>query len=375
MRSKIKIIDSIRTGENRFSKKDVHLHSGVSWGAMYKIVENLLENKIISQGSEKPTGRGRPNVPLQLNVDAAYFAGIDIGAGFTKTVLCDLAFNVLYQQKIATPVYSGETNFFSWLEKLYRNVLANSKLDATKISGLCIAVSGTVDSESGIIVSGANWGLKSGTNLNIVRLGERLNVPVCSYSTQVAAVQAEYCFGHNAGHGNLVTIGLGIGIGSGVIANHVLLISHPKRPVGYIGHLLIPGNERDCICGWHGCLEAFSGGNSLKKIAANKLDGVKSTEDIDLLAASGNETAMQIMNTAAKYNAVGIAGMIQLYSPEAVIFAGGQSRMDGYLFKQTITELKKLLPIDRRDCVIEITSLGEYQAALGAARLAYENFF
>ena len=375
MRNKIKVIDSIRAGAGKFSKKDVHLHSGVSWGAMYKIVENLLASKVISQGSEKPVGRGRPNIPLQLDPDAAYFAGLDIGSSYTKIVFCDLDFKLRHQEKAATPTYSGETAFFDWLKNLYRNALANSELNAAKISGLCIAVSGTVDSEAGVIVSGANWGLAPGAKLDVTCLSERLSCPVCVYSTQVAAVQAEYLFGEKAGCGNLVSIGLGVGIGSGAIANHVLLISHPKRPVGYIGHLLIPDNDRDCVCGWHGCLEAFSGGNSLTKIARSKLDGVNSAKDIDTLAASGNKTAKKIMDTAAKYNAVGIAGMIQLYSPEAVIFAGGQSRLDGYLFKQTVTELQKLLPADRRDCVIGITALGEYQAALGAARLAYENFF
>ncbi len=375
MRNKIKIIDSIRTGSGKFSKKDVHLHSGVSWGAMYKIVENLLAEKIISPGNEKPVGRGRPNIPLQLNADAACFVGIDIGSNSTKIVFCDLEFKIIHQEKTATPPYSGETAFRAWLEKLYRHALKNSGLDAARINGLCIAVSGTVDSDAGIIVSGANWGMKPGTNLDIAPSGEQLGLPICVYSTQVAAVQAEYFFGNETGCGNLVSIGLGVGIGSGAIANHVLLISHPKRPVGYIGHLLIPDNDRDCVCGWHGCLEAFSGGNSLMKIAEGKLDGVNSAKDIDTLAASGNKNAKKIMDTAAKYNAVGIAGMIQLYSPEAVIFTGGQSRPDGYLFTQTVSELKKLLPPDRRDCVIGITALGEYQAALGAARLAYENFF
>ena len=67
--------------------------------------------------------------------------------------------------------------------------------------------------------------------------------------------------------------------------------------------------------------------------------------------------------------------MIQLYAPEALIFSGGQSKPDGYLFRKTIEKLKEILPEERRSCHLDITNLGPHQAALGAARLAYEKFF
>ena len=66
--------------------------------------------------------------------------------------------------------------------------------------------------------------------------------------------------------------------------------------------------------------------------------------------------------------------MIQLYSPEALIFSGGQSREDGFLLRETVRRLHAILPPERRECPVELTILGEFQSALGAARLAYERF-
>ena len=376
--TKVKIIDAIRKGKNNFSKKDVCTYSGVSWGAMYKIVDSLLADGVIFTRNEKPVGRGRPNIPLCINAETAYFAGLDIGSHHTKIIFVDLNFNTLYQEKISTPRYSGEESFFTWLTTIFRRAQGNSGIDENRLIAVGLSVSGTIDSDQGIIVSGANWGLKRGTDLSICRLAENIGHPVCVYSSQVAAVQAEYCFGREAGRGNLVTIGLGVGIGSGVIANHMLLISHPRRPVGYIGHILIPGNERDCICGWHGCLEAYSGGNSLQQIITSELTDritIRSVADLDTAAAAGDAPARALLDQAARYNAIGIAWMIQLYSPEAVIFSGAQVRIDGYLYPQTLLELNKLLPSDRRDCIFDTTKLGEYQSALGAARLAFEKFF
>ena len=81
-----------------------------------------------------------------------------------------------------------------------------------------------------------------------------------------------------------------------------------------------------------------------------------------------------MMIQAAQYNGAGIAAMIQLYSPEALIFTGGQSRPDGFLYNETLRQLQSLLPPERSNCSIGITSLGEFGSALGAARLAYEQF-
>lgn len=376
--TRVKIIDAIRIGKNNFSKKDVCIYSGVSWGAMYKIVDSLLTEGYVFTRNEKPVGRGRPNVPLCINPDAACYCGIDIGSHQTKILFVDLNFNILYREKTTTPLYSGDETFWAWLAEFYGNSRQNSGIAEEQIKAVGLSVSGTVDSELGIIVSGANWGMKRGANLPITRLASLIRHPACVYSTQVAAVLAEYHFGRNAGKGNIVTIGIGVGVGSGAVANHLLLVSHPGRPVGYIGHILIPGNERDCVCGWRGCLETCSGGNSLMKIVAEKMpvrNDISSAYDLDRSASDGDEAARQIMDTAAYYNALGVAGMIQLYSPEAVIFSGGQVRPDGYLYQRTLLEVNKMLPEDRRNCLFEISRLAEYQSALGAARLAFEKFF
>ena len=68
--------------------------------------------------------------------------------------------------------------------------------------------------------------------------------------------------------------------------------------------------------------------------------------------------------------------VIQLYVPDAIIFGGGQCREDGYLYRRTLEEIRNILPRERLENIkVSITTLGKYQSALGAARLAYEKFF
>ena len=377
--SNVKILDAVRAGGNQYSKKEIAIETGLPWGTMHKAVEALLDADIlIAHKGSKPVSAGRPSVPLCINTEAAYWCGIDIGAQSTRLVFCDLNFNPFYRNCIQTEPYSNSERFLDWLSGFYIDSLSESRCDRNRIRGIGLAVSGNVDSEAGIIASGGNFGIKYGENIDLGPFQAKAGIPVFAVSTQNAAACAEYNFGRRAHCPNLVTIGLGVGIGSGVIANHQLLISHPRHPIGYIGHILIPGNNHKCTCGFTGCLEAYSGSKFLKSVAMEELpdrSALHSAAALDRAAANGDPDSIRIMNTAASYNAAGIAAMIQLYNPESLIFSGGQVRHDGYLYQRTLECLKQILPPERCSCDISITVLGEYQSAMGGARLAFERFF
>jgi len=60
LRTKTKIIDVIRNAKNTCSKREASVNSGVSWGAMYKIVDTLLAEVTFSP-------RNSPNFELELD--------------------------------------------------------------------------------------------------------------------------------------------------------------------------------------------------------------------------------------------------------------------------------------------------------------------
>ena len=376
----VQIMDAIRLGKGNASKKDIQETTSVAWGTMCKSVDSLLERGYIFARREKAQGRGRPVIPLCINNDAAFYVGIDIGAGHTRAVVCNLSFNTVYMDEVPTPRYEGSEKFFAFLRERVEAAIVQSRMEREKLEGIGVSVSGNVDFENGIIVSGGNFGMPFGANLNIAEyLTEEFGVPIYAMTTQAAASAAEYHFGEMAGTPNILTVGCGIGIGSGVVSEGQIMISRPGRLVGHIGHILVSGNRRLCSCGFRGCLESYSGGNNLVSVAKEKFPhrtDFDSARALDLLAAAGDADAQEIMDTAAAYNAAGIASMIQLYIPEAIVFGGGQCRADGYLFNRTLEEIRSILPRERRENIkTSISTLGKYQSALGAARLVFERYF
>lgn len=376
----VQIMDAIRRGKGNASKKDIQETTGIAWGTMCKSVDALLGGGYVFARREKAQGRGRPVIPLCINSDAAYYIGLDIGAGCTRTVVCNLAHNTIYMNEVATPYYTGRDAFMTFLFETVDTALRESRIERERLEGIGISVSGNVDFETGVIVSGRNFGIAWHEDLPVAEvLGNRYGVGVYAVTTQAAAPAAEYHFGAMAGCRNLLTLGFGIGIGTGVVSEGQLLISRPGRPVGHIGHMLIAGNKRLCVCGFRGCLEAYSGGHSLARVAAERFPARTDLSDaraIDLAAGQGDADACAILDTAALYNATGIACMIQLYVPDVIIFGGGQCREDGYLYRRTLKEIRNILPRERLENIrFSITALGKYQSALGAARLAYERYF
>lgn len=382
-RIRIRVLDAVREGRGEATKKSIENATGLACATVCKTVDSLLADRTIFARREVPSGRGRPPLPLALNLDSALFAGLDLGGESWRILFTDLGFNRLCYRRIATPVYEGKERFFQHLFDFIRSALAESRLDGTKLRLIGIAISANADPDSGVVVSAGNMGIRWGANLPVRAEVEReFGVPAHVITTQAAAAWAEYKFGTAAGTGDLITVGLGIGIGAAIIAQHQLIVSRPDRPAGYIGHLYIPGNREICVCGYRGCLEAFAGGRSLAAIARRKHEGDpayplwQNAAAIDLAAAAGDRRAVALLSRAASCDAVGIAGLIQMYQPDALIFSGGQSREEGYLYNAVLRRLKRLVPEDRRrDMKIAVTSLGEAQSALGVIRLAYEKFF
>ncbi len=371
----VKILDIIRKHPQGISKKEIAEASDIAWGTIFKVTSNLLQRGVLIEHASKRQSKGRPQVPFSVNALSALWCGVDVGASGTRVVFCDMNFKLLYSMAFVTERYTTEERFITWLDGLLHEALEGGNIALSNVTAIGLSISGNVDTDNNLIVSGGNFGIKYGENISTSQFAELWKCPVYAVTTMVAAVAAEYNLGQYRECGNLIHIGLAVGISSGVVANHKLLISHPRRPIGYIGHLLMPDNQHKCTCGFTGCLESYSGGEYLKDIAKEKLPNQPEMWDtaiLDRAAANGVVEACEIMDKAAAYNAVGIAAMVQLYSPEVIVFAGGQVRSDGYLFNATLKKLWGILPEERRNFKYAISRLGEFQSAMGAARLAYE---
>jgi glucokinase len=126
---------------------------------------------------------------------------------------------------------------------------------------------------------------------------------------------------------------IGTGIGGAIIVNGALYRGW-KGSAGELGHLCIDYQGRQCICGAHGCLEAYVAGPAIereffRKTARNSSISNKNgnsnirLENIVKLAQDGNIDAQAVIKDAGYYLGCGLYGLLNTLNPEIVIIGGG----------------------------------------------------
>lgn len=249
--------------------------------------------------------------------------------------------------------------------------------------GFGCSTTGVMDVNTGIVSMNHNMGWLNVPLRNL--LSKRFGVPAVIEMDANAAALGEAWQGQARDFNSFAFIIVGTGIGSGLIIDgHSWRGAHSVA--GEIGHtVIVPGGPL-CGCGKHGCLEALSSGLAIARKAnaqillgretiLKDLETPINAEDVASAARDGDTVAREIMNDVAYYLGIGIANMITLFDPEAIILGGGVACGASDLLLPGIhsSVQRHLNYWAARETPILITSLGEHAGLLGAAQAAWNH--
>lgn len=122
---------------------------------------------------------------------------------------------------------------------------------------------------------------------------------------------------------------LGTGVGGGIVVDGKLL-DGPNRIAGEWGHNPLPwprDHERPgpaCYCGARGCIEQFLSGPGLERDHGGGLRA----DEIRSQAKMGDATAQAALDRYAGRLARGLASIINVLDPHAIVLGGGVSNID-----------------------------------------------
>ncbi len=136
------------------------------------------------------------------------------------------------------------------------------------------------------------------------------------------ATYGEGLFGAARGLKNFVLFTFGTGIGGGVM-NEGEIIYGKSDGACELGHMtLYPGGEK-CKCGNAGCFEAYCSANAIERRALKKFKKNLSNVELIQAAEKGESWAKEFLKEIAVDMAIATASLVNIFDPEAVIFAGG----------------------------------------------------
>ena len=198
--------------------------------------------------------------------------------------------------------------------------------------GIGIGVAGLIDRSSGKVLISPNLHVVEEIYLVEV-LKEKFKVPVIIENDANAAAIGEMWAGAGRKYERFVLFTLGTGIGGGVIYNRRLLNVSAE-----IGHMSINADGEKCHCGNNGCLESYASARAILTSAVAILETERESllrdvcggniykltpEDIYKAALEGDVLSRELLKNAGRYLGIGIANMINMMSPDAIILAGG----------------------------------------------------
>ncbi|MBM3293693.1 MAG: ROK family transcriptional regulator [Candidatus Aminicenantes bacterium] len=380
--NKVKVLKIIRTAE-ALSRADISKISSLSAPTVSRIIEDLLDEDLVQEIGEGESQGGRPPTLLKFSDRKNFIIGLDLGTTNIYGVLSDFDAKIIAEIKTPTHVEEGFAGIMKRTSGVIAELIAEPSVANKRIYGIGMAVAGLINRKRNIVEFSPDFHWH---NVDVVgALSKTLPYPIIIDNVTRVMALGEMWYGLGKRFKNLICVNVGYGIGAGIIINGKPLYG-PLGLAGEFGHITL---EKDspvqCDCGNFGCLEALASGNAIAKAARQRLlagersllldacegDPTRVTsETVANAAKEGDPLAWEIFDRAVEYLGIGIAGLVNLFSPEAIVIGGGVAQSGDILFEKVrkTVQARSLNKISS-DVLIRPATFGMKAAVMGAVSL------
>ena len=366
------------------SRLDLSDRSGLSPATVTNLVSNLLEENVVIQTGLEESQGGRPRTTLAINPHYGYFIGVEVAETHIYTGLYDMKLRRLDNRR--TEISTDENRPESIVEFIAqgaRRVLADQCIPGEKVIGVGVGMPGVVSQSGDVSVFAPNWGWHNVPFLEMLKA--QLDLPIRLDNGAQAMALAEMWFGAGHGVNNLAVLLLGTGVGAGLIAGGSLYRG-VTNSAGEWGHTCIEVDGALCRCESRGCIETVVGApgiiRQLREIEADhpllKLQSQRAIlQALHDAALAGDPVCCRVLDQVARYLAIGIANLVNLFNPHLIVTGGWCGVLiSDYVFPR-LESIVKQYALSEPLHAVEITTThlgGEGVVGLGAASLALETF-
>lgn len=302
------------------SRAELARLSGLQRSTVSLIIEQLIEEQWVLEGSTGRLPRGRRPTFLRLN-DRRVVIGIDLRPTWITMALCDVNGRFLTQEMLPTP-REPELAIVELRGRLQRIMEQHRDL---RFEGVGMSLPGRFDPASGRLVFAPNlrW---PPCDLR-TPIQEMTGLPVMQENAANACALAEAWYGENQGVRNLVVVTVSEGIGTGLLINGELARGW-NNMAGEFGHVPLEPDGPRCGCGRKGCWEALASNRAAQRYyseAASPEEGPTFNELLSL-AEQGDRMAAKALERMAHYLARGLRMLVAGLAPEAIVIVGELTR-------------------------------------------------
>lgn len=195
-----------------------------------------------------------------------------------------------------------------------------------------------------------------------------------------AAALGEHRLGAGSGHGDVLLLTLGTGVGGGIVADgRVLLGAHGFA--AELGHVIVEDGGRDAPSGIPGTLEGYVAGDAVARAAAAAAargePGARPLDAVGVVgaASAGEPWAEELLAEAGRWLGVALASLTNALDPGVVVIGGGfgTAAAPWLLPAARATLAARVLGGPRRPVPpVRVAALGDDAGLLGAGLAALD---
>jgi glucokinase len=300
---------------------------------------------------------------------------VDIGGTKIAVGMVDDSGKVLSRMDAPT----DPNRYSDGIELIAHMLRKTAQRAGAQITGIGIGSTGPVDpmrGEFGDVDFLPGWRGKG----PVKDLAAVFNVPVALENDGDAAALAEAGWGAGRNRARLIYVTVGTGIGGGIVLDGKLYRgvdgAHPE-----VGHMVVDPAGPQCSCGFRGCWESLAAGPAMVAWLQHNSPPDYPHRDaltarrICELAQNNDVVALQAVETEGYYLGLGLANLINLFTPDAIVLSGSVMK-SAPLFMDRIRGVIRsgcrFVPAGKTE--LALASLGDDTNLIGAARVWHYRF-
>ncbi|MBQ0012508.1 MAG: ROK family protein [Clostridiales bacterium] len=308
-----------------------------------------------------------------------YFICLDIGGTKVLGAIFNNKREIVYRIKKKTKADGDDAqNIENTIISLVEELVEGFKISLDDVAAIAAGAPGVINIEKGVVLFSPNLPWR---NYEIKKaIEEKFHVPFFIGNDVNVGVYGEWKYGAAKDLKQVVGLFVGTGMGAGLILDGKLFTGYQDKGAE-CGHMILDPEGPKCNCGQRGCLEAFSSkqgisdyirtqaqrgrATSMEKAVAK---GVFKSKALKAAYEEGDEVAIEAIDRACHYLAIGIGNLINTFSPEMVVLGGGvMEAMNEVFMEKILKEVDRYCMPSIRDTVaIKAAALGDDSILYGA---------
>lgn len=305
-----------------------------------------------------------------------YAIGIDLGGTSIKYALVNQAGDLLFEGRLPSLAHVSAEKVIEQLTKAATLLKDEAIKQKLTVRGIGLGTPGIVDESNRIVLGGAE-NIVGWENIDVASLlEEQTSLPVKVGNDAGMMGWGEMKFGSGKGYTHVVFLTVGTGIGGSVFIDGKPFNGYANRGME-LGHVPLIANGDRCACGAVGCLEHYASTSALvRRFSAmaqerqQSFDTEINGELIVRLYQENFPTAVECMNEHFYYLGRGIAGFVNIFSPQRIVIGGGIAEAGTFYIENIRKVVREHVIVDcALNTEIVVASLGNRAGLVGAASL------